>query len=73
MVLEITDQPGPLISKKAPLPRPGESLVLHSFLSATAFVPEHEDILRRALDSSGSLTDYLTKLRSIGFEVVEAE
>jgi hypothetical protein len=71
LVLEITDVPGPLVSKKAPPPNPGNSPVLHPFLSATAHVPETEGTLREALNRSSSLTEYLSTLRAMGFRVVE--
>ena len=70
-VLEITDEPGPLISKNAPPSPPGAEPVLHPFLSATAYVPEKEGILREALNRSSTLAEYLTSLRSMGFRVEE--
>jgi hypothetical protein len=72
LMLEVTAEPGPLLSKSAPPPRPGESPVMHPFLSATAHVPEHEAVLREALDRSKTLEEYLARLRSMGFRVVEA-
>lgn len=70
-VLEITDQPGPLISKPAPPPVRGQAPVLHPFLSATAYVPEEEERLRDALNQSHSLPEYLQALRVMGFTVEE--
>jgi hypothetical protein len=73
VVLEITAEPGPLVSKSAPPPAPGEHAVMHPFLSATARVPEYEAALREALDKSRDLEDYLMRLRSMGFRVVEGK
>jgi len=71
LVLEITTEPGALVSKSAPPPRPGESPVMHPFLSATAHVPEYEAVLRATLDRSKTLEEYVARLRSMGFRVVE--
>jgi hypothetical protein len=71
VVLEISDQPGPLISKKAPPPAPGESPVQHSFLSGIAHVPKEEGTLREALSRSNNLAEYLDSLRELGFNVAE--
>jgi hypothetical protein len=71
-VLEITDAPGPLISKLAPPPAPDRAAALHPFLSATAYVPEEEARLRDALNQSRSLSEYLEALRAMGFKVEEA-
>lgn len=73
LVLEIAAEPGPLLSKKAPPPPPGERAVTHPFLSATAHVPEYEGVLREALDKSASLEEYLAALRSQGFRVEEVQ
>ncbi len=72
LVLELVDEPGPLISKSAPPPLPGTELVLHPFLSGAAHVPEHEGSLREALQRSVSTDDYLTILRELGYRVIEA-
>ena len=71
-VLEITDAPGPLISKLAPPPAPGQAAALHPFLSATAYVAEEEARLRDTLNRSRSLSEYLDALRAMGFKVEEA-
>ena len=71
-VLEITDAPGPLISKLAPPPAAGQPAALHPFLSGTAYVPEEEARLRDALNESRSLSKYLAALRAMGFRVEEA-
>lgn len=70
-VLDVTAEPGPLLSKKAPPPGPNEAPALNPFLSATAYLSEQENILREALGRSSSLPEYLATLRSIGFSVVE--
>jgi hypothetical protein len=72
-VLEITDARGPLISKLAPPPAPGQAVELHPFLSATAYVPAEEARLRDALNQSRSLSEYLDALRAMGFRVEEAQ
>jgi hypothetical protein len=72
-VLEITDAPGPLISKQAPPPAAGQATALHPFLSATAYVPEEETRLRDALNQSRSLPEYLEALRAMGFRVEETQ
>jgi len=71
LVLEIRDEPGPLISRPAPPPPPGTEPVMHPFLTATAFVPEHEEKLRAALDEADTLEGYLSTLREMGYDVVE--
>jgi hypothetical protein len=71
LVLQIVDEPGLLISRVAPPPPPGTALPTHPFLSATALVPEHEERLRETLNSSSSLTQYLSELASLGYRIVE--
>lgn len=71
LVLELEDRPGPLISKPAPPPRPGQRPVLHPFLSAVAHSPEHEEGLRAILDASPDLPAFLAGLRRGGFRVEE--
>jgi hypothetical protein len=71
-LLEITDAPGPLISKLAPPPAAGQAAAFHPFLSATAYAPEEEARLRDALNQSRSLSEYLHALRAMGFRVEEA-
>ena len=71
-IAEISDQPGPLISAKAPAPAPDSKPALHPFLSATAYVPEEEGRLRDVLNQSRSLPEYLKALRAMGFSVEEA-
>ena len=71
-IAEISDQPGPLISAKAPPPAPDSKPALHPFLSATAYAPEEEGRLRDVLNQSRSLPEYLEALRAMGFSVEEA-
>jgi len=71
-IAEISDQPGPLISAKAPPPAANAKPALHPFLSATAYVPEEEGRLRDVLNQSRSLPEYLEALRAMGFSVEEA-
>jgi hypothetical protein len=68
-VLEMSNQPGLLISGSAPPPPPGSSLTRHPFLSATALVAEHEHTLREALDRSTSLEEYIRELEALGYRV----
>ena len=70
-VLEIVATPGLLVSNVAPPPPPGAPLARHPFLSATAYVPEHEQRLREILDRSESLEAYLANLRAAGYVVVK--
>jgi hypothetical protein len=71
LALEVTDAPGPLISRAAPPPSPGTEPATHPFLTATAHLPQHETTLREVLDRSASLADYLGALRSMGFVVIK--
>ncbi len=70
--LEIVDRPGLLMSNSAPPPVPGSPPPpLHPFLSATAFVATDEGELRKLLDASSSLEEFLGKLRAKGLRVEE--
>ena len=71
LVLEVTDEPGLLISATAPPPPPGQLLVRHPFASAVAYLPEREEILRRKLDNSSNIEEFLVALRALGMKVVE--
>jgi len=71
-IAEISDQPGPLISAKAPPPAANAKPVLHPFLSATAYVPQEEGRLRDVLNQSRTLRECLEALRAMGFSVEEA-
>ena len=54
-VLEVTDQPGPLVSVSAPPPRPGQAPTTHPFLSASAYDPFTEGALRNKEVNSDTL------------------
>ena len=71
-IAEISDQPGALISAKAPPPAPDTKPALHPFLSATAYAPEEEGRLRDVLNQSRSLPECLQALCAMGFSVEEA-
>lgn len=71
VVLDVTDRPGPLISRMAPSPPPGTGPRMHPFLSATAYVPEHEQLLLQVLADSRSLAEYLAKLTAFEYRVIE--
>jgi hypothetical protein len=66
-VQAIRDTPGALTST-AP-PPPGGKPVLHAFLSANAVSSNHEGKLRRLLDESTCLTDYLARIRKASLRV----
>ena len=68
-ILEISSQPGPIIST-AP-PPPDMKPVMHPFLSATALDAGHEDQLHTLLVASHSLDEFLHALTSAGFRVDE--
>jgi hypothetical protein len=71
LVLDGREEPGPLVSVSAPPPLPGETPPAHPFLSASAYRPEHEAELRRELDASGDLDEYIGRLRTLGYVVYE--
>jgi hypothetical protein len=71
LVLDGRGVPGPLVSVSAPLPLPGETLPFHPFLTASAYRPEHEAELRRELDASADLDEYVGRLRALGYLVSE--
>jgi hypothetical protein len=66
-VQAIRDTPGALTST-AP-PPPGGKPVLHPFLSANTVSSNHEGKLRRLLEESTCLTDYLARVRKAGLRV----
>jgi hypothetical protein len=70
VIATVSDQPGRLISALAPPPRPSDRPATSTFLSATAFAPEHEGRLRELLDRSTSLDEFLSALRANGYRVV---
>lgn len=72
LVLEVIDHPGLLISATAPPPLPGQPLVTHPFVSAVAYVPEREEILRRKLDKSSDLDEFLAAIAGLGMKIVKS-
>lgn len=68
-VLEVSDQPGPLVSVSAPPPPPGQPPVTHPFLSASAYDPFREGAIRQILLQSTSFDDFLTRLKDAGYRV----
>jgi hypothetical protein len=46
-------------------------MATHRLFSSTAYVPEHEGVLRELLDAASSLDDYLASVRSLGYDVEE--
>jgi hypothetical protein len=71
LVLDVRGEPGVLVSVSAPPPLPGSEPAAHPFLSASAYRPEHEEELRRELDASHDLDEYLGRLRALGYSVDE--
>lgn len=67
LVLTVTDAPGPIVSTA--LRPPDGKVATHPFLSASAYVPEEEDALRRLLEQSQSTRDFIMRLRKAGYEV----
>ena len=70
LVLTFTDRPGPVTST-ALLP-PGAAPVEQSFITADARAPEEEDKLRRILDGSKNVQDFIARLRQAGYVVTSA-
>lgn len=71
LIMEVSDVPGPLLSRAAP--PPGLRPAVHPFLSAASRSPLHEHRLKEILDASTSVADFLDKLRAAGFEVKPVE
>ena len=70
LVLEVSSEPGPLMSTALPPPDPAWRPPVHPFLSASARSAAHESKLRGILDASKSLDEFLRRLREAGFRVV---
>ena len=66
-VLLFSDESGPLISTA--LMPPGFKPPIHPFLSARALDPFSEDPIRRILERSKSVEDFIRLLREGGFQV----
>lgn len=67
LVLTFTDRPG-VIGSTALLP-PGAAPEGHSFITGDARAPEEEDNLRRVLDASKNVQDFIARLRQAGYVV----
>ncbi len=67
-ILEMSDEPGVLMSTA--MPPPGAKPVTHPFLSATALDAMHENKLRELLMASSSVDEFLRALEAAGFRVV---
>jgi hypothetical protein len=67
-ILELSDEPGPLISTAAP--PPSGTPATHPFLSATALDAAHENRLRELLDASKSVDELIAALERAGYRVV---
>ena len=70
-VLEVTDQPGPLLSRMAPPPLPGEQPTWHPFLSGIALVAAEEGEIGDILESCRSYDEFIDLLKARGFRVTE--
>jgi hypothetical protein len=69
LILEVQAEPGPLISKLAPPPLPGEQPVFHPFLTATFHAPQEEALLHTILQRAQSVDEFLAALGRAGFRV----
>lgn len=67
-ILELSDEPGPITSTA--LPPPGSQPVSHPFLSAAALDAGHEDELRKLLEASHDVDDFVRALAAAGYRVV---
>jgi len=67
LIATIKPKPGPIVSTAAPLP-PGQQIT-HSFLTATAFVPEEENNLYLLLQKAKDFNDYVNLLKTSGYVV----
>jgi hypothetical protein len=70
LVLVVRDEPGILISRSAAPPPPGTPPSMHPFLTGTAYVPQHEGILREALERSTDFDGFVRELERAGYRVV---
>lgn len=66
-ILDVTDQPGPILST-AMLP-PGVTPATHPFLSGTALDAGHEDKLRTLLVAAHSFDEFVTSLEGAGYRL----
>jgi hypothetical protein len=70
LVLVVRDEPGILISRSAAPPPPGTPPAMHPFLTGTAYLPEHEGVLREALEGSTDFDGFVRELEGLGYRVV---
>jgi hypothetical protein len=68
VILEMADEPG-LLSSTAPPPPTGH-VAMHPWLTASALDAAHEDQLKRLLDQSNSVAEFIRALEAAGFRVV---
>jgi hypothetical protein len=68
VILEMADEPG-LLSSTAPPPPTGH-VAMHPWLTASALDAAHEDQLKRLLDQSNSVAEFIRALDAAGFRVV---
>ena len=71
LALELTDQPGVLVSTSAPPPLPGQGPVTHPFATATAHVAEWEGELGMLLREAPDLDAFLATVAPLGYLVEE--
>ena len=67
LVLDVSSQPGPIISVAA-LP-PGTPPLTSAYMSATSHDAGHEDAFHTALVESHTVDEFLAKLRALGLTV----
>ena len=67
-ILQMADEPGRLTST-APPPPTGH-VAMHPWLTASALDAAHEDQLKRLLDSTNNVEDFIRALEAAGFRVV---
>lgn len=71
LVLEVTDEPGPIVSTAALPPDPAFVPPTNPYLSASARHPGSESEVHRLLEQARSLEQFLALLTAAGFRVVE--
>ncbi len=72
LALELTEEPGILVSTSAPPPLPGQGPVIHPFATATAHVAEWEGELGIRLREASDLDAFLAAVALLGYSVEEA-
>ena len=71
LALELTEEPGILVSTSAPPPLPGQGPVIHPFATATAHVAEWEGELGIRLREASDLDAFLAAVAPLGYSVEE--